>query len=158
MIRIHNFEGMTGAIVSQFYWKNEFGKYSRYFTHGSFFFIKPDLAITAYSNLAASRSKNDMIYAEDYLYFDSGLHRFDSALKLKDRIQCIRIEREMLKEFPDKNITEIHFDFQVSQNFFKVSDQKINCGSMVLCEGYNSADPLELIEDPETIDFLWLSK
>lgn len=149
---------MTGAIISQFFWKSEHGRHSRFFANGSLFFIKPDLAITAYSNLALSRNNNDMVYAEDYLFFDSQIYYLDSALKLQDGIQCLRIEREMLKEYPKQNITEIHFDRPVSREYFAISSNKPDCsGIRVLCEGYAYSDNLDIREDSDTIDYILLS-
>lgn len=145
---------MTGAIISQFYWRDANNKYSRYFIGGSFFFIEPDLAITTFSNLAMARSRNDMVYAEDYFYFDTPLPLFKSSVREGKGKQCIRLDREWLKEFPDKNITLIKFPFPVSSECFTHNGNSPAKGQLVICEGYGEADYISVQDDPESIDFI----
>jgi hypothetical protein len=145
---------MTGAIISQFYWKDANNQHSRYFIGGSFFFIEPDLAVTTYSNLALARSHNDMVYAEDYFYFDTPLTLFKSSVREGKGKQCIRLDREWLQEFPDKNITIIKFPFPVSSECFTHNRYSPNEGQLVTCEGYGEADYISIQDDPESIDFI----
>ena len=145
---------MTGAIISQFYWKDANNQYNRYLIGGSFFFIEPDLGITTFSNLAMARSRNDMVYAEDYFYFDTTLPLFKSSVREGKGKQCIRLDREWLKEFPDKNITLIKFPFPVSSECFTNNGNSPNKGQLVICEGYGEADYISVQDDPESIDFI----
>ena len=145
---------MTGAIISQFYWRDANNKYSRYFIGGSFFFIEPDLGVTTYSNLAMERSHDDMVYAEDYFYFDTPLPLFESSIHKVKGKQCIRLDREWLQEFPDKNITLIKFPFPVSSECFTHNRNSPDKGQLVICEGYGEADYISVQDDPESIDFI----
>lgn len=145
---------MTGAIISQFYWKDANNRYSRYFISGSFFFIEPDLGITSFSNLAIARSQNDMVYAEDYFYFDTPLPLFKSSVREEKGKQCIRLDREWLQEFPDKNITLIKFPFPVSSECFTHNEHAPDAGQLVVCEGYGEADFITVQDDLESIDFV----
>ena len=145
---------MTGGIISQFYWKDATNRYSRYFISGSFFFIEPDLAITTYSNLSMDRSQNDMVYAEDYFYFDSRQTLFKSSVREGKGQQCIRLDREWLQEFPDKNITLIKFTFPISSECFTHMGNSPDADQLVICEGYGEADFITVQEDPESIDFI----
>lgn len=145
---------MTGAIISQFYWRDSNNRYSRYFIGGSFFFIEPDLGITTFTSLAMARSQNDMVYAEDYFYFDTPLPLFESSVRERKGKQCIRLDREWLQEFPDKNITLINFPFPISSECFNHNGNSPDIGQLVICEGYNEADFITVQEDPESIDFI----
>jgi hypothetical protein len=145
---------MTGAIISQFYWKDANNRYSRYFIGGSFFFIEPDVGITTFSNLANARSQNDMVYAEDYFYFDSQLPLFKSLDHESIGNQCIRLEREWLQEFPEKNITVIKFPFPISSECFDHNGNSPNAGQLVICEGYNETDFITVREDAESIEYI----
>lgn len=149
---------MTGTIITQYYGKSEFGTNMRFFSGGSFFFIEPDIAITAYVNLADTRSNPGNLYGEDYLYFDSDIKHFNSETLNKDGIQCIRVERQWLKEFPKKNITEIHFPHPVSQEFFTISKKKPGKGQHIICEGYAYSDDLNVEMDPAEMNFFLISK
>ena len=148
------FKKMTGAIISQFYWKDANNQYSRYFIGGSFFFIEPDLGVTTYSNLAMARSQSDMVYAEDYFYFDTPLTFFKSSVREGKGKQCIRLDREWLQEFPDKNVTLIKFPFPVSSEYFTHNRNSPNEGQLVIFEGYGEADHISVQDDPESIDFI----
>ena len=145
---------MTGAIISQFYWKDADNRYSRYFIGGSFFFIEPNLGITTYSSLAMARSQNDMVYAEDYFYFDTQLPFFKSSVREGKGKQCIRLDRDWLKEFPDKNITLIKFPFPVISECFTQKRNSPAKGQLVICEGYGETDFISVHDDPESIDFI----
>ncbi len=145
---------MTGAIISQFYWKDANNQFSRYFIGGSFFFIEPDLGVTTYSLLAGERSQNDMVYAEDYFYFDTPLPLFESSLHKVNGKQCIRLDREWLQEFPDKNITLIKFPFPVSSESFTHNGNSPHEGQLLICEGYGEADFITVLDDSESIDFI----
>lgn len=145
---------MTGAIISQFYWQDANNQYSRYFIGGSFFFIEPDLGITTFSNLAMARSQNDMVYAEDYFYFDNPLPLFKSSVREGKGQQCIRLDREWLQEFPDKNITMIKFPFPVSSECFIHNGNFPENGQLVIGEGYGGTDFIIVQDDPESIDFV----
>ncbi len=145
---------MTGPIISQFYWKDANNQYSRYFIGGSFFFIEPDLAITTFSNLAMARSQNDMVYAEDYFYFDNQLPLFKSSVREGKGQQCIRLDREWLQEFPDKNITLIKFPFPVSSECFTHNGNFPEEGQLIIGEGYGESDFIIVQDDPESIDFI----
>ncbi len=145
---------MTGAIISQFYWKDANNQHSRYFISGSFFFIEPDLGVTIYSNLAMARSHNDMVYAEDYFYFDSQLPHFKSSGHEGKGKQCIRLDRDWLEEFPDRNITLIKFPFPVSSECFVPNRNTPDEGQLIICEGYGEADYIPVQDDLESIDFI----
>ena len=145
---------MTGAIISQFYWKDANNRYSRYLIGGSFFFIEPDLGVTTFSSLAMARSQNEMVYAEDYFYFDTLLPLFKSSVRAEKGKQCIRLDRQWLIEFPDKNITLIKFPFPVSSECFTHNGNSPEAGQLVVCEGYSEADFITVQDDPESIDFV----
>ena len=145
---------MTGAIISQFYWRDSNNRYSRYFIGGSFFFIEPDLGITTFTSLAMARSQNDMVYAEDYFYFDTPLPLFKSTVREGKGKQCIRLDREWLQEFPDKNITLIKFPFPISSECFIHNRNSPDKGQLVICEGYGEADFISVQDDPPSIDFI----
>lgn len=145
---------MTGAIISQFYWKDATNQYSRYFIGGSFFFIEPDLAVTTYSCLAQERSQNDMVYAEDYFYFESSLPHDKTSSRSVNGNHCLRLDREWLQEFPDKNITLIKFPFSVSSECFTHLGNSPDEGQFVICEGYDEVDFMNILEEPESINFI----
>jgi len=149
---------MTGAIISHYFWKSEQGNHARFVVNGSFFFIEPDIAITAYVALAEARSYPRRVYAEDYFYFTSEIEHFASQNKDKGGIQCIRLEREWLKEYPNRNITEIHFPQPLSSDFFTVSKKKPENGHYIICEGYDHKDFLKIEDDPSEMNFVFISK
>ena len=103
---------------------------------GSFFFIEPDVAITTYANLCEERSVLGAVYAEDYLYFGEDCNLLNDDLKSGDLINCLWLEREWLKEMPEKNITEIHFEKAVSRKFFLRAENKLQQGDTIIGEGY----------------------
>ena len=149
---------MTGAIITQFHREDEKGEYSRYCLNGSFFFIKPDVAVTAYVNLTEHRKSYGWNYGDDYFYFNSGREPLNSSVKNKDAVRCIRLRREWLVEYPERNITEIHFPEPMTSEFFQVSAKGAVDGQGIMCEGFDCKDNLSLEADPDSIDFLCLSK
>lgn len=140
---------MTGAIISQYYWNTEQGQFSRYFISGSFFFIEPDMAVTTYCILADKRSNPNSVYAEDYFYFDSPTQHFDLKGQKSSEKQCIRLDRDWVTEFPDKNVTLIKFPFPVSRNCFKYNINSPKKRQEVVCEGYGDLDMIQVHNDLE---------
>ena len=68
--------------------------------------------------------------------------------------QCIRLDREWLQEFPDKNITLIKFPFPISSECFTHKGNSPDAGQLVICEGYSDTDYITVHEDPESINFI----
>lgn len=149
---------MTGAIISEYYYKSTEGATLRHFAiTGSFFFIEPDVAITTYANLCEERSVLGGVYAEDYLYFGEDCNLLNIDLKSRDLIKCLWLDREWLKEKPDKNITEIHFGKAVSRSFFRQSENPIHKGIEIIGEGYNGNQFIHPREN-NNIEFLQFSR
>jgi hypothetical protein len=67
------------------------------------------------------------------------------------------LQREWLKEYPERNITEIHFEHSVSRKYFKVSKEKVSAGIVVMGEGYEGRNFLYPLEgEEENVEFLRL--
>jgi hypothetical protein len=149
---------MTGAIISEYYYKSTEGTTLRHFAiTGSFFFIEPDVAITTYTNLCEERSVLGSVYVEDYLYFGADCDLLNNDNNLGDLINCLWFDREWLREKPEKNITEIHFGKAVSRKFFQQSANSVHKGMAIIGEGYCGNQFIQPREN-DNMEFLQISR
>lgn len=145
---------MTGAIISEYYTGNSDNRVRHFIVTGSFFFVEPDLAITVYTNLCEERSQHGIVYADDYLYFGQECNLLNDSQN-GELVNCLWIQREWLKEMPEKNITEIHFERAVTRKYYKRADHPVKEGEMVIAEGYYGKNFIYPLEDEnEDVEFL----
>lgn len=149
---------MTGAIISEYYYKSTDGHSLKHFAiTGSFFFIEPDVAITTYRNLCEKRSVLGSVYGADYLYFGEECNLLNQDFRAGDFINCLWLQREWLRENPKRNITEIHFEEAVSSKFFLRAENKIESGTSIIGEGYYG-NQFIFPRENQNVEFLQISR